>query len=469
MIEEIIARIQQTLAKEEARVERSVLDIRFKLLLVFGVIAAVNARSVPAEANCANFGVFTLACLYKLALYLLIRRRGYRPMMKYVTSFVDVALVYLLMILHAQVEAPATALKNYAFYLLFPIIALTTFRYNQTLTWLTGAWAMALYCGMFLFLYLADAVTITTGGYVAELLSENVTIIGQASKLMILFGFIALTTYLAGYTRRLFDKLVVQEVNLRVEKESIERELEIAARVQQNLLPQNFPQMPGVEIYGTLLQGRFVGGDYYDFLRLSETSLLFVIADVSGKGVPAALIMSEMRACTHLLAPMQLTLENLAQRLNALLFESTARKYFVSFFAAEIDAGRGVMRYVNAGHPPPLVYAEGRVTALAKGGVPLGVSPSLPQLTQRSEPLPRGGLLVAFTDGIWERANAQGEQYGEERLARFIAQHAALPPQSFVQQLLEEVKNFGQSQELDDDVAIAVTKFLPKEVQHGTF
>jgi sigma-B regulation protein RsbU (phosphoserine phosphatase) len=71
-------------------------------------------------------------------------------------------------------------------------------------------------------------------------------------------------------------------------------------------------------------------------------------------------------------------------------------------------------------------------------------------------------MLVAFTDGIWERTNAQGEQYGEERLARFIAKHAALPPQSFVQQLLEEVKNFGQSQELDDDVAIAVTKFLSR-------
>ncbi len=100
------------------------------------------------------------------------------------------------------------------------------------------------------------------------------------------------------------------------------------------------------------------------------------------------MIMSEMRACTHLLASMQLTLEELAQRLNTLLFESTARKYFVSFFAAEIDTAHGQMRYVNAGH-------------------------------------------------------------------------AALPPQPFVQQLLEEVKNFGHSQELDDDVAIAVTKFLP--------
>jgi sigma-B regulation protein RsbU (phosphoserine phosphatase) len=111
-----------------------------------------------------------------------------------------------------------------------------------------------------------------------------------------------------------------------------------------------------------------------------------------------------------------------------------------------------------------LVYAGGRVTALAKGGVPLGIRAALPQLVQHSEPLPQGSMLVAFTDGVWERANARGEQYGEERLAQFIAGHAALPPQSFVQQLLEEVKNFGQSQELDDDVAIAVTKFLTKEV-----
>jgi len=182
------------------------------------------------------------------------------------------------------------------------------------------------------YLYLSKSITIAAGDYNAELFTEKITVVGQISKIMILVGFVALMAYLARYTRRLFDKMVVREVGLRVEKESMERELQIAAQVQQELLPQTLPKMPCVEIHGTLLPGRFVGGDYFNFLPLSETSLLVVIADVSGKGVPAALIMSEVRASIHLLASMRLTLEELAQRLNALLFKSINRKYFFSFF-----------------------------------------------------------------------------------------------------------------------------------------
>ena len=148
-MKEIVTRIKQTLAEEEAAVERSIFDIRFGLLLTFGVIAAVNARSVSMPANLANFGVFVFACIYKLVLYLRIRRYGYHPAMKYVTSSADVILVYLLMILYACLETPAVALKNYAFFLLFPIIALTIFRYNQALTWLTGGLAITLYVGLF--------------------------------------------------------------------------------------------------------------------------------------------------------------------------------------------------------------------------------------------------------------------------------------------------------------------------------
>ncbi|MGH7450083.1 MAG: PP2C family protein-serine/threonine phosphatase, partial [bacterium] len=371
----------------------------------------------------------------------------------------DIVLVYLLMISYARLETPGVALKNYAFFLIFPIIALTAFRYNQRLTWLTGGLAFLLYVGMFLYLCLSGAIKVTAGDYTTELFSKDITFAGQFSKAATLLCFVALMTYLARYTRNLFDKMVMQEVNLRIEKESIERELQIAAQVQQELLPQSLPKVPCVEIHGTLLQGRFVGGDYYDFLPLSETSLLVVVADVSGKGVPAALIMSEVRASTHLLASMQMTLEELVQRLNALLFKSIERKYFVSFFAAEIDTKQKMMYYVNAGHPPPLVCLHGRISALVQGSLALGVRASLPQLTKQSEPFPRGGMLVAFTDGICERTNGRGEQFGDNRLEKFVQRHAELNAPLFVVKLLDEVKSFGQGKDLDDDVAIAVAKF----------
>jgi hypothetical protein len=349
----------------------------------------------------------------------------------------------------------------FAFFLIFPAVALTVFRYNQKLTWLTGGAAILLYIGMFVCLYLSNAITITEGDYDSEMFSERVTLIGQASKIMIMTGFVALMAHLARYTRRLFDRLVVKEVSLRLEKESMERELKIAAQVQRELLPQNFPKLPGVETYGTLLQGRFVGGDYYDFLRLSDTSLLAVVADVSGNGVPAALIMSEVRAGIHLLASMRLSLDELTQQLNALLFKSIERKYFVSFFAAELDTAQSTISYVNAGHPPPLIYSKAGLTTLAKGGVPLGVRPALPQLAKQTAPFPAGGMLVAFTDGIWERTDAKGEQYGDNRLARFIANYAKLNVKVFVQRLFDDVKEFDQNKDLDDDAAVAVAKFRP--------
>jgi hypothetical protein len=460
-MQEITVRIAKTLNEEEANVERSIFDIRLVLLLIFSVVAALNVRSVSAAANLVNFGVLALVLIYKLFLYRWVRRRGYHPAIKYFTSLADVALIYLLMFMYAQIAAPAAALKNYAFFLLFPAIALTIFRYNHTLTWLTGGVAIVGYLGLFIYLYLSNSITLVEGDYRLELFSEKITLAGQASKVMIMIGFVALVAHLARYTRRLFDKLVVTEVNLRLEKESIERELQIAAQVQKELLPQNFPKLPGVEIYGTLLQGRFVGGDYYDFLPLSQTSFLAVVADVSGNGVPAALIMSEVRAATHLLAAMQLSLEELTQRLNALLFKSIERKYFVSFFAAEIDTANGTISYVNAGHPPPLIYSQEKLTELTKGGLPLGVRAALPQLDKKTAPFPAGGMLVAFTDGICERTDAQGEQYGDERLATFIIDHAKLNAEPFVQKLFNDVKNFGQNKILDDDAAIAVVKFCP--------
>jgi len=108
------------------------------------------------------------------------------------------------------------------------------------------------------------------------------------------------------------------------------------------------------------------------------------------------------------------------------------KKYFVSFFAAEIDTARQMITYVNAGHPPPLTYSQGRIDALAKGGMPLGVFASLPPMATQTAPFPRGGMLVAYTDGIWERTNAQDEQFGEGRLARFVAEHSFLSATAFV-------------------------------------
>jgi phosphoserine phosphatase RsbU/P len=265
--------------------------------------------------------------------------------------------------------------------------------------------------------------------------------------------------YLADYSRRLFFKLVQEESNLRYQKNLTDLELRVASEVQTKLLPHSFPHIEGLGLYATVRQGRLVGGDYCDIVKLNDHVVLLVTADVSGKGVPAALIMAEVRASIQLLAPSNIALEDLASRLNTLLFQSTTKKDFVTVFAAEIDLQRNVCRYVNAGHPPPLIYSRRLFRSLSQRTIPLGLYPTLPQLTMAEEEFSTGSLLVSFTDGLLEQADLQGEQYGEERLRMFIETHEALDVQLFTQELLDDLRAFGQGKEFNDDVGIAVAKY----------
>jgi serine phosphatase RsbU (regulator of sigma subunit) len=458
-MEELADRINRALAKEEARAERFANNIRLILLIVLTSVALINLASVSYEANILNFGALGIGYLYEFLVLFRIRTSAYHPVMKYVTSCLDVVLVFLLLFLYARIEIPSVALKNYVFFVVFPLIALTAFRYDRMLTLTAGGLAMALYLGLILYLYLSHSVTFVHGGYAQELFSGDVTYIGQLTKVLILAGYVVLISYLAQYSRRLFAKLISDELSLRQQKEMMDSEMKIASQVQTRFLPHSFPEVSGLEIYGAVQQGRFVGGDYYDFIKLSDNSLLVVTADVSGKGVPAALIMAEVRASTQLLASTRVDLENLFQRLNLLVHQSTDKKNFVTFFAAEINTSNRSMSYVNAGHPPPLIYSNKEVRSLAKGTIPLGLFTPLPKLVTHSEEFFPGSIFVAYTDGIVERTNLQEEQYGDERLLEFVRTHSYLGVQPFTESLLEEVKNFGQGKDLDDDVTLAVAKY----------
>lgn len=458
-MKELADRINRALAKEEARAERFANNVRLILLIVLTSVALINLASVSYEANILNFGALAIGYLYEFLVLFRIRTSAYHPIMKYVTSCLDVVLVFLLLFLYARIEIPSVALKNYVFFVVFPIIALTAFRYDRMLTLTAGGLAMALYLGLILHLYLSNSVTFIRGGYAQELFSGDVTYIGQLTKVLILAGYVVLISYLAQYSRHLFAKLISDELSLRQQKEMMDSEMKIASQVQTQFLPHSFPEIPGLEIHGALQQGRFVGGDYYDFIKLSDNSLLVVAADVSGKGVPAALIMAEVRASTQLLASTRVDLENLAQRLNLLVHQSTDKKNFVTFFAAEINTSKRSMSYVNAGHPPPIIYSNKKVRSLAKGTIPLGLFTSLPKLVIHSEEFLPGSIFVAYTDGIVERTNLQEEQYGDERLIDFVRTHAHLGVQPFTESLLEEVKNFGQAKDFEDDVTLAVAKY----------
>jgi serine phosphatase RsbU (regulator of sigma subunit) len=459
-MQELNERISEALAKEETRAERFANGVRFMLLIILTVVAFLNSMSVSEEANILNFGALTVGYAYGLSVFLRIRRTGYHPWMKYITSCLDIVLVFLLLFLYSRIEIPSVALKNYVFLIVFPLIALTAFRYDRTLTFVAGGLAVVLYLALIGYLFAIHSITLTSGGYERELFSGDVTYVGQLTKVLILIGYILLLSYFAGYSRKLFAKLVRDELSVRNQKEQTEWELTLASQVQTQFLPHAFPAIAGLNIHGTVQQGKFVGGDYIDFIKLTDDTLLMVVADVSGKGVPAALIMAEVRASVHLLASSQIDLQDLAQRLNSLVHQSTDKKSFVTFYVAVVNTSQRLLTYVNAGHPPPLICFEEDVHPLAKGTLPLGLSASLPQLRRHEESFSPGSMLVSYTDGLTEQTNRTGEQFGEERIRQFVQWGGRLDAESLSRKLLEEIKNFAEGKELDDDVSLAVVKYL---------
>lgn len=457
-MKDLTERLNRALAKEEARAERFASIVRLVLLIVLTVVALLNLPSVSYEANSMNFGALAVGYIYGFLVLYRLHSSGYKPVMKYITSCSDIVLVFLLLFMYAWIEIPSVALKNYVFFATFPVIALTAFRYDRILTLVSGGLAIVLYLFLIFYLYFSHSITFVRGGYAQELFSGDVTYVGQATKLLILVAYVVLLSYLARYSRRLFAKLIGDELNLRFQKETMDTEMRVASQVQTQFLPHSFPEVAGLEIFGAVQEGRFVGGDYYDFIKLSGTTLFIVAADVSGKGVPAALIMAEVRASTQLLASLDLGLENLTRRLNSLVYQSTDKKNFVTFFAGEIDTSRRRMTYVNAGHPPPLICSENKIRRLAKGTIPLGLFGSLPKLIPHTERIIPGDLFIAYTDGIVERTDPREEQFGEERLMEFVRSHFRLDVRAFTEQLLAEVKDYGGGKELDDDVTVAVAR-----------
>jgi serine phosphatase RsbU (regulator of sigma subunit) len=457
---ELEERISRALAKEEARAERFANNIRTILLVVLTVIVLLNAPSVTLEANMLNGGALLIGYSYGLIVLISIRRMGYHPVMKYITSCLDLVLVFLLLFLYTMIEIPSVALKHYVFLVVFPLVALTAFRYDRTLIFTAGGLTVALYLALLCYLSSSNLITLTHGGYERELFSSDVTYIGQLTKMLIFTGYALLLSYFAQYTRTLFAKLVSHELSSRNQREIADGELKIASEVQTRFLPHAFPTISGLEMYGEVHQGRHVGGDYYDFIKLADDRLLVITADVSGNGVPAGLIMAEVRASTHLLASMHIELQELVQRLNSLVYQSTDKRKFVSYFAAEIDTSRQTIAYINAGHPPPVICVGGMVRTLAKGTIPLGLCDSLPLLTMHTEAFLPGSVLVTYTDGLTEHTNQKEDEYGDERFRTFVQTHCRLDAHSFTSTFLDEIRTFGEGKALNDDVGLTMVKSL---------
>ena len=248
---------------------------------------------------------------------------------------------------------------------------------------------------------------------------------------------------------------------LEKERDRLEHELDLARRIQARLLPSMPPAVPGLDVAGLSESAREVGGDYYDHVDLGGGRLLLVIADVSGKGVPAALLMSGFRAALVSQDLSQAKPEDVASRVNEFLNRSVEPGRFVTAFLGLLDAATGQLTYVNAGHNPPLLLrAGGAVESLEAGGVILGILPGS-RYARGEVTLSPGDLVALYTDGVTEGANAANEMWGEERLATLLRSAAASCARDIATRIVREVRAFEGERGPADDITVLVAKREP--------
>lgn len=243
-----------------------------------------------------------------------------------------------------------------------------------------------------------------------------------------------------------------------LEQRRLEKELAIAREIQKSFLPGEPPRLEGFDLAGMTESHDEVGGDYYDFIPVSETRLGLAIADSSGKGIPAALVMAGFRMSLLAEIRNEFAIRAIMRKVNVLLHESTERDRFVTAFYALLDWKNGVLTFSNAGHNPPILRRrDGRMEHLLEGGVALGVLPEA-QYEDRPIALRPGDVLVMYTDGVSEAEDEQGRQYGTERLEEVLAANAERSAREILRAIRDDVMAFAGEKGASDDLTLMVLR-----------
>ena len=263
-----------------------------------------------------------------------------------------------------------------------------------------------------------------------------------------------------GRERRESARLAVQETQaqkvIASQFHQQEHEIAEARAIQEGLLPKEIAQLPGYEISSAWQSARVVGGDYFDVLPFDGESCGLCIADVAGKGLPAAMLMSNLQAAVRGLASPSLPPEDLAARLNSLLCRNIASDRFVTLFYAQLDGPGRRLSYVSAGHNPPFVmHRDGSHDRLTEGGLVLGVFANQ-KFHSGAVQLRSGDRVVMYTDGVTEACNSQDEEFGEERLLSVLQENPSLTAIEIQKRILHSVTEFSRGPWRDDATLLVV-------------
>jgi phosphoserine phosphatase RsbU/P len=259
------------------------------------------------------------------------------------------------------------------------------------------------------------------------------------------------------------ERLLALHKETEVARARLENELDLAARIQADLFPAALPLVTGYDLAARNRPARQCGGDYYDALTVPSSDgkerLLLCVADVSGKGLPAALLMSHMQATLRALLGRTASLPALAGHASELLYASTSAQKYVTAALVELEPRTGACRFVGAGHVDTLVLRrDGQVITLPSTGLPLGLMPLALAHAELTVTLERGDTLVLFSDGVTEAQDASEEEYGEARLVELLRASAGQPPAALIDRVMAAIDEFAGGAPQFDDITLLVAR-----------
>jgi phosphoserine phosphatase RsbU/P len=246
-----------------------------------------------------------------------------------------------------------------------------------------------------------------------------------------------------------------------LEQERLNHEMSLAGDMQQKLVPEKRLQTKYFEVSSIYKPHLGIGGDFFDCIRYYKNRYVFCVADVSGKGLAAALVMSNFQASLQILIRKATTVESFINELNDAIVRITETEKYITFFIAEYDCDTRRLRYINAGHIPPMLVRNGRMELLKKGCTILGYMRKLPKLEIGETYLDEDSLLVMFTDGITDIKNTNGTYFDDSILWDFAIGNAHLSTTEFNQALMRQVEQFKGGEDYPDDITVLSCKFFP--------
>ena len=308
-----------------------------------------------------------------------------------------------------------------------------------------------------------DALIVLAGtifGSLVVALTDPLYLLREYRIGLLILAFNAALAALVAVALGAYDRMRRQiEASYRVlrERDALERELSVAREVQRELLPREAPRVAGLELAGVCRPAIAVGGDYYDYLQRGDGCLGLVIVDVSGKGVPAALLMASLQASVRSQFPAAATPGRLNAGLNEALVRSSSTARYATAFIATFDPATRRLSYSNAGHLPALLVRQEQTVHCDEGGVPIGLFDGVTYETA-TRTLAPGDLLALFTDGVTEAPGPDGEEFGSARLADLLKAHRTRPLDAVIRTVLDALLAWTGPADAHDDVTLVLAR-----------